>query len=864
MPGGRDRFRWMLRLLPRPFREEYGSEILRAWNEDRRAARRSFWARALAQTLRAASRERAGACSRNVRFATRQLRRSPAFTLTAVLTLALGTGATAAVFGLVNAVLLRPLPWRAPDAIGVVWAVQPSGERTWLSFPELDALQRDAGRTVSIAGMTDLRLPFRADGVGQELQALAVGHGLFRLLGVSPSQGRDFARDDDREGAAPVAILSHAFWRTRFGADPSAVGRTLTLNDRDYSVIGILAPEFELLPASSVLPDHVDVWLPLEPHLASRNGSVRFLHALARLAPGVSFAQADAELRAYAERLPRDPEVVSPGGPPTLTIVSFTGDVLKNARGALYLLFGLVLLVLVMACANVAQLLLARGESRRTELAIRTALGAGPATVAGELLAEAFVLAACGSLLGCALAAATPAVIRSIDVGALPRLEGATAAVDGRTAAFMVGLVLLTLLVFASAPLIERLRPRNAITLIADRSGGRTRRSAALGKLLVTVQTALATTIIVTTIFLGQALLDLQRVELGFKADNALTARVTLSAKYPAGPAAARFFAEATAAIGNVPGVTGAAAITQLPLSGAMLGSTFLVGAEPDPRRIDADLRGITARYFDVIGTPLVAGRSFTPWDSAASPAVAIVDDAFARRMSPDGRVVGKRIRWFRQPDVEVEIVGVVRSVRHRGPGEPSRETVYRPHHQYSRSSMFVVARTNQSAAAATSNIRAAVATVDASQPFADVSTLEQRVARSVGRARTSVILASVLASLALALGAVGLYGVLSFGVAQRMREFGVRVALGARPAAVRVLVLREGLTLTVAGVALGIALSAAIVTVMRSTLYASSAQTLTPYALGMGVVLLCSSLAFWFPARKASAVDPIVMLRSD
>jgi putative ABC transport system permease protein len=794
--------------------------------------------------------------------AIRNLRRQPSFAITAILTLALGTGATAAVFSLVNGVLLRPFPWRAPERVGLIWAVPPSGARTWLSFPELDDLQRETTRFSAVAGFTDLRPTLVASGVGHELQALAVSHQFFGLLGVTPSLGRDFTRQDDRAGAAPVAILGDAFWRSRFGGDPAIVGRQVTLNDQPYVVVGVLPAGFTMLPPSSVLPERVDVWLPLEPHLASRNRSVRFLHALGRLRDDATFTQASDELHAYGARVRTRVGAAYADGAWSFSVVSFADDVLADARIALYLLFGLVVLVLMMACANVANLLLVRGEARRLELAIRTALGAAPSRLARELLTEALVLAACGSVLGLVFAAAAPIVLRSMDPGALPRLNEAH--IDPAVVVFMLGLVLLTALVLASVPLLDRLRLTNPGALMGGRSGGRTRRSARRGQMLAIAQTAMATTIVVTTVFLSETFIQLQRVDLGFEPDQVLTGRIALSSKYAPGAPVAQFFDRAIAAAVQLPGVTAAGAITQLPLSGSMLGSTFLAGTDPEPRRIDADLRGITPTYFDAVGTPLVEGRRFTDRDSPAAPPVAIVDELFARQLTPDGRVIGRRIRWFRQPDVELEIVGVVRSVRHRGPADPIRETVYRPHWQYSRPSMFLAVRTRQDAASAVPQIRAALASLDASQPFADVSTLDQRLDRSVSRARTSLMLAGVLATIALALGLVGLYGVLSFGVAQRVREFGVRMALGATPAAVRGLVLREGLALTTIGGALGVLGAAVLVRAMQSVLYGIAVTDLLPYVLGLGFVFAASAVAFGVPAVRAGTADPLTSLRSE
>jgi predicted permease len=786
-------------------------------------------------------------------------------TLAVMVTLALGTGAAGAVFSLVNGVLLRPLPWRAPEQVGLIWPVPPSGQRTWLSFPELDDLQREAANRSSLAsveGLTDLRPILFAGGAGRELQALAVSHGLFELLGVPPALGRSFTVTDDREGAEPVVILSESFWKTELGSDPRSIGRTLTLNDRNYRVIGVMPASFSILPASSVLPEHVDVWLPLQPHLPMRDRTVRYLHVLGRLAPGATFSAANEELAAFARRAQSQFPGAYTGGTWSFTIVSFMDDTLHSARIALLLLLALVTLVLVMACANVANLLLARGATRRGELAVRAALGASPARLAGELLAEALVLAIGGAILGLALAAAVPPVLRSIDPGALPRLNDVR--VDARVALFMSGLVVLTAVLAALAPLGERLRPERLPTALAGRGGSRSPRVARIGRALVIVQTALATTIVVVTMFLGETFIRLQHADLGFSASHVLTARATLLPRYRDRADMARFFDAATVAIARVPGVRAAAAISQLPLSGAMLGSSFMNGATADAPRIDADLRSITPQYFDVMGMPIVLGRSFSDGDDASAPSVAIVDESFARRLAPDAHVLGRRIRWFRQPDVELEIVGVVRPVRHRGPGDATVETVYRPQRQQPRSTMFFAVLADGSPAAVAPAIRGAVASIDPAQPLADVMTMEQRVERSLTRARTSMMLGGTLALLALVLGLVGLYGVLSFNVGQRLREFGVRLALGARPSAVRILIVREGLVLTIVGAALGAVTAAAIAAAIRQGLGTSGALEFRPYVLGVGLVLICSAIAFWIPARRASAANPLDALRAE
>jgi putative ABC transport system permease protein len=859
------RHRWLLRLLPPSFREDVERDLVGTWRIEEReaiASGRPFWRRAIADTLIVGAREYAAACVRNLGVALRQLRRTPGFFAAAVLTLAFGIGATTGVFTLVDAVLLRPLPWTSPDTVGLVWAVPPDGTATWLSVPELEDLPRLSTRVSAVAGIMDVRLALAGGGASTEVQGLAASHGALSLLGVAPALGRDLTADDDRPGAAPVVLLGHACWQSRFGGDPAVVGRTIRLDERDHRVVGILPDGFAILPPSSVLPDRIDVWLPLEPALPSRQRSVRFLHALVRLRPGTTFAAADAELRATGSALTRGFVDAYPGGGWTFTVRSFDADVLGRARATLWLLSTLVALVLGLACVNVAHLLIARHDARRIDVAVRTALGASAAQLAGEQLAESSLIAVSAGVLGLALGAATPTALRALAPGALPRLD--EAAVDARVLLFAASLIAVTALAAAAAGIVAR-RWLGAPSLIGStRSGGRTRGGARLGRVLVVVQTAGATAIVVTALFLADALAGLQRVDLGLRPDGLVGGRVSLSSRYPMGAASAAFFDRATDALAAHPGVAGAAAISQLPLSGAMLGSTFVDTARGPDARIDVDLRAVTPSWFAVAATPLVAGRGFTATDASGSPRVAIVDETLARRLSADGHAVGRRLRWIRQPDVDVEIVGVVRAVRHRGPAEPAQATVYRPLAQYPRTSMFLLARPHAGAALTHADLRAAVDAVDPTQPIADVAPMPARVAQRLARSRTSAWLAATLACLAAALATIGVYGVLGVGVARRRREFGLRLAIGARPAAILSLILGEGLTLAAAGLLIGSAGAAAVVRLTRGALPVDEAHAGVAFAAGTALVLGCVAVALWLPARRAAGIQPRTALSAD
>jgi putative ABC transport system permease protein len=853
MAGPDRRWRWLLRLLPSAFRDEHGAEIVRVWRGQQRAGERHVWAGALIDTLKVAPREHASFWWRNLRYAVRRAARTPMFTLAVILTLALGTGASGAVFSLINAVLLRPMPWRSPEAVGLVWAVAPSGTRTWLSFPELEDLRR-VSRAV---GLSDLRSVMISDGRARELQAVVVSHDLFTLLGVAPQLGRSFTPEDDRAGAPRVVILSDAFWRTQFGGDPSVIGRSVTINDQRCTIVGILPATFSILPPSSVFPDHVDVWLPLEPQLPSRERSVRFLHVLLRVEDD-GYAAAGEALHRYAGHVATTFPSAYADGRWDFTITPFEADVLRAARRTLVPLAVLVVLVLAAACTNVASLMLARGTARRGELAVRTALGAGPATLAGELLAESLVLAAAGSAAGLAIAAAVPPLLRAIDPAALPRL--AEARVDARVVLAMLTLVVATAVLFASVPLLERLRMRSLTPIFALRGGGRSRAAARCGAVLATAQIAFASTVVATAAVVVNAFVEVDRTPLGFAPDHLLTVRLT---RQPGPPAqTVQFFDRVVESLAQLPGSAGAAAITQLPLSGAMLGSTFMTERALAERRLDADLRGVTSKYFEVAGIPLIAGRYLSSDDVASSRPVAVVDDLFARALQPDGAVVGRRIRWIRQPDSEIEIVGVVGRVRHRSPEDSPRETVYRPHAQYPRASMYAAVRTSGDPAALTAAVNAAIVSIDPYQPIADVATMDRRVRRSMSRLRTALLLAGALAVLTLTLSAVGVYGVLNFDVVERRREFGVRMALGAGPSRLRRLVVGRALAMTVAGVVVGAAGTGLL---LAASPFPQARHGGWEMAAGGIILVAMSSIAaVWMPARRASSADPLAVFRPE
>ena len=860
-------FAWLLYLLPAAFREEYGRDWIRQWRDEWRdaspARRRALFISAAWDTLRAAPREHASVWLRSAQTTARSLRRTPIWSLVAVVTLGLGGGALAAAFSVYNGVLLRPLPWRAPDRIAMLWAVTPQGQRTWLSAPEFDEIARDSRVLSDVAALTDVRLALAADGAPpRELQAAAVSSTFLPLLGHQPELGRGITADDDRRGAAPVAILSHSFWRERFAGDHAAVGRSMTLDGRVYQIVGVLPASFELLHTSTVWPDHIDVWVPLQPHLLSRDRTVRMLDVVGRLGDGVTFDDVARELAGYGAAARATAPLAyqaSQGGAWTFTAVNLADDALSGARRSLTMIVGLGALVFLIACANVVNLTLARAEDRGVERATRIALGAGPARLRLETIVEAGWLAIGGTVVAVAIAFGSLSALRSIAPGSLPRLDGA--GVDSRVGLAIVVVLSLMVLVIAAASLFQR-PPNSIATVLPGRSGGVSRRSARATRAMLVMQTALATATVVIAVFLFQHVRTLQRTTPGIATDRVISGRLTLNAALAGtrGPTAA--VEAAIAAVEQLPTVERAAAVSQLPLSGALLSTTFTTTDAGDARRIDADLRGVSERYLGDLGPAILRGRGFSAIDAAARLPVAVVDETFARRLRPDGDVIGRRVRWIRQPDVDVEIVGIAAPVRHRSLALPPRETVYRPIRQYPRWSVYLVARARAGGTIDAREVGAAVNAAVPGLPIADVATLDERLALSTRRERLMLALGGTLAAAALILAAVGVYGAVSHSVAKRRREFGVRLALGATPASVRRRIVSSGVALTSIGAAMGLAVAALAVQAIRATVVEGGSMDAQPFVLGVTAVVACAAAAAWIPARSASRTDAARSLR--
>ena len=856
---------WLLRLLPLETREAHGAEMAQVLRDSLSevprdpGARLRFWVAALTDILRVAPAQHLEILMRDIRYAIRTFLRAPAFSAAAILTMALGIGATTGVFAVVSAVLLRPLPYADPSKVMLLWATMPDGSRTWLAPPEIEDLRVGTPALESVAGLTDMRFGLTGVGVPEELQVVGVSASLFPMLGVDMQAGRTFAAADDMENAPRTVILSDGLWHRRFGARPDVIGSSIRLDGRVYTVIGIAPRSFSVLPPSSVFPARVDAWVSLQPHLPARTRDVRYLHAIARLRRDATQAELASQLAAIGTHLSTTFSEYK-SRRIAFDAVRMDHDVVRHIRPALLVLFATVAFVLVIASANVAAMLLARSMSRQREIAVRAALGASPARIARQLLTEGIVLAMLGGIAGIAIASLAPAISRMPPLSEVARFDQVT--IDWRVALFAFAVAALTGVFVMLAPLRQLGRQGTGEPEVL-RLTGRPHDAVRASRLLTVAQIAITVGVLVVALTLAKGFATLLAGDPGFQAEGVLTMRVALPPKYRAAADINRFYDSTLERIHALPGVRAAAAVTQLPLSGSMLGSRFVFGPAAPDQAVDADLRGITPNYFHTMGISLIEGRAFTAADDSRGGAVAIVDETFARRVWPGESAVGKRIYWMRMPDVPLEVVGVVRAVRHRGLETPPRETVYRPHAEYARNTMTLVVRTDGNAALLSKPVLDAIHEVDADQPVADVMTMDSLTRRSLAQPGFATGLAGTLAGLALLLTIVGTYGLLSYSVAQRQREIGIRLALGAQPAAVVLMFLREGLRLATQGLFLGIPLALIGGGVVVRNL--SATALVDPVLLAVGVLALVVTItaASWLPARRAARVSPAAPLRS-
>jgi putative ABC transport system permease protein len=803
----------------------------------------------------------------DVRYGLRVLAKAPGFTAVAVLAIALGVAANTAIFSVINAVLLEPLPYREPGRLVSLWEMNRARDahQNVLSPANLIDWKEQSDVFEDVAAFLDNRANMSGGGEPEEVVVQLVTPNLFPLLGVEPIKGRGFTPDDAKPGAARTVVLSHSLWQRRFGSDPEVVGKTFNLSGAPVTVVGVMPARFRwFIRKGSLTAAPAEMWQPFALSDAYRKRQGRFMSAVGRLKPGVTRERAEMELNHLAARLEQQYPDFNKGWGAEL--VSLRDQFAGPIKPVLWVLLGAVGFLLLIACANVANLLLARGASRHKEIAIRTALGAGRARVVRQLLTESLLLAVGGGALGLLLAWWGVELLLALSPRDVLDLGGVGLNVP--VLVFTLGVSLLTGVVFGVVPAFEasRVAPSESLKdgakgTTAGKRGGRLRGA------FVVVEIAMALVLLVGAGLMLKSFARLRSVDPGFKPDNLLTMRVSLPVrKYKEDAQVIAFARQAAERLAALPGVEAAGAVNYLPFAGPGAATNFKIVGRPDPppgEEPDTDVRVTDENYFRAMGVPLLRGRMYTAQESAERGRVAVVTQSFADKYFPGEDPLGKQLLVnMKEKPNPTEIVGVVGDVKLAALDEEPQPTVYWPHAELVYSNMTFVVRSKGDPSALGGAARSAIQSIDADQPVADMRPMTQFLAESVGRARFSATLLGVFALVALVLAGVGVYGVMAYAVAQRTHEIGVRVALGAQARDVLRIVLGQGMALAGAGLAAGLLLAFALTRLLSSFLFEVSTTDLATYATLTGFLLLVALLACLVPARRATKVDPMVALR--
>ena len=805
---------------------------------------------------------------RDARHGLRSLVQRPGFTVVTVLTLALGIGANTALFSVVNTVMLRDLPYSEPDRLAIVWeANQTRGKDRNVVGPSTYLAWRDEARSFEqLAAFVAFRTNLTGVEQPEELIVQAATPNFFDLLGVSPARGRGFEEADAVEGAPDVVVLSHELWQRRFGGDPGIVGKTVELNSEPQTVVGIMPPDFQLtLTEGSLADGRAELYMPMGFTEAQRTPRGRYLTVIGRLAPSATVESATAEMEALTRRLEeRFPDFYKAW---SASVVPLKEQIVGGVRTPLLVLLGAVAFVLLVACANVANLLLMRSTARRKELAVRSALGASRWRIARQLLTESVLLAGIGGLLGLAVAfwgvdlllAMRPSdMIVLSDVG-----------IDLRVLAFTLGISVATGLVFGVVPAFQASRSDVNDAL---KEGGRhattERGGLPMRHAFVVSEVALALVLLVGAGLLLRSFATLQSVDPGFSPENLLTFRLQVTnAKYPEDPQQLAFFDEVVERIETVPGVRSASAISFLPFAGLGSATSYILPDRPSDaaggERPTCDVSVVREDFFETMGIPLLAGRTFAAHEFDTPTNVIVVSETLARQAWPNEDPIGKQIVvHMRQEESPSTVIGVVRDIHRAGLDVEPKATVYWPHPEIVYNAMTVVARTDGDPLSVVSGIDRVVKSMDADIPLADVQPMTARLGESLSQARFTTFLLAIFAGVAFLLAVVGIYGVLAYSVVQRTQEIAIRSALGAQRGDILRMVVRQGMTLAAAGVAIGVAAALAMNRFVESLLFSVSATDAATYVIVALVFLGVALLACLIPGRRATNVHPAEALR--
>ena len=807
----------------------------------------------------------------DIRYSFRMLRKSPGFTAVAVLALALGIGANSAIFSVVNAVLLEPLPYAKPDRLVRLFVAGTSQSKEpvikSVSYPDFVDLreQNSVFEEMAIIDGTSLIM---AEGVEPErLQCAMVSASLFPLLGVHTVEGRAFTSEEDRPGGPPVVLLSSGLWQRRFGSSLDILNQTITLSKNSYTVIGILPPDFKM-PSNLTGSRSFDLWMPVMPSAYKRTRDMNRYESYARLKPGVTLEQAQTELTAIAASLEQQYQDSNKGK--AMRIVPLNDLVVRNSRATLLVLFGAVGVVLLIACANVANLMLARATSRSKEIAIRAAMGATRRRIIQQLLIESAALALLGGAVGLLVALWSVDALVALQPVGLPRVD--EIGINLNVALFTIGLSLLTGLLFGLAPALHVSKPDLATT-IKEGSGSASASAASnrIRSLLVVSEVAMALVLLVGAGLLIKSFWRLQHVDPGINPTNLLTFQLSIPQTEYATPQQTKdFYQQLTDRLQSLPGVQSAAAVNILPLGGGFSCDSFTRDDRPLKSGDEpcAEYRSVTPDYFRAMGIALLAGREFTDRDQQTSAPVAIINEALARQFWPDENPIGMRLTPDTGEHVSREIIGIVKDIKHFGLDIETAPELYVPHFQdpWPRS-MTMVLRTQGDPMSLSAAVRSEVKEMDKALPVLNIRSMDQLLSRSVAEPRFRTVLLGGFAALALLLASLGIYGVIAYSVSQRTREIGIRMALGAQMPDIMRMVVRQGLLLTSAGVAIGIAcafvLTRVLLTGVLSSFLYQVSVTDTMIFVAIPLILIGVALGACFvPARRATKVDPMIALR--
>jgi putative ABC transport system permease protein len=798
----------------------------------------------------------------DMRYGARMLLKNPGFTLIAVITLALGIGANAAIFSVINSVLLRPLPYPQPERLIWIWGTNPSADikQESASLPDFADWKAQGRSFAAVGGFTNFSPILTDAGEPERLTGSLVTDGFFTTLGVSPQLGRAFTPDEDRPDNRRVVVLGHSLWQRRFSGDPGIVGRKIILNGNPYLVVGVMPPGFKHPLPGMRAP--VEVWTPLGIDPATTGRRSDFLGVVARLKPGVAIGQARSEMDALMRRLEGQyPDTNRGWGVILLPLLErFVGDM----RPTLYLLLAAVGFLLLIACANVANLLLTRATARQREVAIRSALGARRGRIVRQLLTESALLSGLGGAVGLLMAKWGMDALISMSPASLPRLG--EVAFDWRVLGGAFGVALVTSLLFGLLPALQAATPLLNEALKEGGRGADAARGKRLRGAIVVAEVALALLLSVGAGLMLRSFALLQNVNPGFNPEKVLTASLALPrAKYEEGPRVVAFYRRLLDEVAALPGVESAGLVDALPLAGGNYLSFVIEGRPPADRTPDAEHRVVSPGYFKAMGIPLIRGRLLSEQDHAQASFATVISETMARRYWPNEDPLGKRINLDDTLAAPWRtIVGIVGDVRNEGLNAEPNPQMYVSFAQTPRQGMSLVVRGAGDPTGLVAGVRNKVAELDRDQPLYNVRTLEQALAESLARERFGLLLIVTFAGLALLLAAVGVYGVLAYSVTQRTREIGVRLALGASRRDVLRLIAGQGMKLVLAGVGAGLLAAFALTRLMTRLLYGITATDPLAFIVVSVLLVVVALVACWIPARRATKIDPMVALRCE